>query len=539
MLTSIARLRVVLTTVTLAVSIFLMQSLWWTDSTGTRRYVLFDDAMISLSYGRTFLRGDGLVWFSGAPRVQGYTNLGWTLLIAPFTLFDSALTTSIFVSLLGAMILVAIGLLVLELARDHAGSIRLATSLVVVLHFPLVYWTIRGMEVGLLTLIALAVVFFSSEFTRRSEVAVASLIAFGVFVRLDMTLVAIAMSVVSWHLDGHRITRRNSIPLCSGVASAVATVVVSKLYYGTWVPNTMQLKMSGGPLTERITAGVDSLIRHPYGLLFAIAAVSVASIDRRPLVLRLSSIAIVFNAYSLFVGGDSWEWFANRYFALATPLAAVAFILALDGHWRRHRSLVITIGAWISITQIRRLVPDRSIPEGVAVLAATLVLIAFLALIWRPQAATWAALTVLVLGSSGWIMDVARSRTFDHQADVDRVERALAVREVTDDGATIAVVSAGSQVYLADRPAVDLLGKSDPRIASLSRRVPFFPGHDKWDLNVSMSDPRPDVFLEEYGPEFRDAMLDGGYELLCSSRGVRLWVSSSSQHVNRLALKQC
>src|SRR5688572_3532802 len=54
----------------------------WTGPDGGRHWSLFDDAMISMSYARTFASGDGLVWFRGAPKVEGITNLGWTLVMA-------------------------------------------------------------------------------------------------------------------------------------------------------------------------------------------------------------------------------------------------------------------------------------------------------------------------------------------------------------------------------------------------------------------------------------------------------------------------
>lgn len=525
--------------VTFSASLLLMRTLWWTDSSGSRRYVLFDDAMISLSYGRSLVRGDGLIWFDGAERVQGFTNLGWTLFMAPFTTFGSARTTSLVVSFIGVLVLVAIGLLILELVRESVTSVRIAAALIVVLHFPLVYWTIRGMEVGLIALISLAIVINSRENNRRSEVLVALLIFFGVIVRLDVILVAFALTVVSWLLDGRKITRRSLIPLLTGLASASLAVVAQKIYYGSWVPNTMSLKMSGGPISERIAAGVDSLLRHPYGLLFALAAIGVSSIERRPLIWRLSSIAIVYNCYSVFVGGDSWEWFANRYFAVATPFATIALVIALDGQWALRRALIIALAAWAAVSQIRFLLPDRSTPEDATVIVIVLIAIVFLFTSWRPRVETWTVLMLLVMGSSGWILDVMTDQVFDHQADVTRVERALAIRNITDDNAIIAVVSAGTQVYISDRPAVDLLGKSDPRIASLPRRIPFFPGHDKWDLEISTSDPRPDVFLEEVGTDFSDLMLNLNYDSLCTSSGVQLWVSSSSTYVDRTTLSPC
>ncbi len=46
------------------------------------RVILVDDAMISMGFARSLAEGWGLVWYCGHPRVQGYTNLGWTLYMA-------------------------------------------------------------------------------------------------------------------------------------------------------------------------------------------------------------------------------------------------------------------------------------------------------------------------------------------------------------------------------------------------------------------------------------------------------------------------
>src|SRR5829696_2352939 len=54
----------------------------WNSPDGQRHPSLFDDAMISMSYARTLVSGHGLVWFPGAARVEGITNLGWTLVMS-------------------------------------------------------------------------------------------------------------------------------------------------------------------------------------------------------------------------------------------------------------------------------------------------------------------------------------------------------------------------------------------------------------------------------------------------------------------------
>ena len=61
---------------------------------GVQRYCLFDDAMISMRYGRNLIEGNGLVWNPGE-RVEGITNLLMTLYMALlgtlFGKFDSIL----------------------------------------------------------------------------------------------------------------------------------------------------------------------------------------------------------------------------------------------------------------------------------------------------------------------------------------------------------------------------------------------------------------------------------------------------------------
>lgn len=51
------------------------------DVRGIRHYYLGDDAMISMRYAYNLAHGRGFVWNPGE-YVQGYTNLGWALVMA-------------------------------------------------------------------------------------------------------------------------------------------------------------------------------------------------------------------------------------------------------------------------------------------------------------------------------------------------------------------------------------------------------------------------------------------------------------------------
>src|SRR5688500_8621142 len=57
---------------------------------GERYFSLWDDAMISMRYAHNFAQGHGLVWNAGE-YVQGFTNLGLTLVMALFHLLPVSL----------------------------------------------------------------------------------------------------------------------------------------------------------------------------------------------------------------------------------------------------------------------------------------------------------------------------------------------------------------------------------------------------------------------------------------------------------------
>ncbi|HOZ08517.1 MAG TPA: hypothetical protein PKW75_09545, partial [candidate division Zixibacteria bacterium] len=91
--------------------------------------------------------------------------------------------------------------------------------------------------------------------------------------------------------------------------------------------------------------------------------------------------------------------------------------------------------------------------------------------------------------------------------NANMVRRANLVRELTSENATIAVTWAGAIPYFSGRPTVDLLGKTDRRLAhgSAAERPPFrrwgefLPGHMKWDYAYSIGVLQPDVIVQLWG----------------------------------------
>jgi hypothetical protein len=102
-------------------------------------------------------------------------------------------------------------------------------------------------------------------------------------------------------------------------------------------------------------------------------------------------------------------------------------------------------------------------------------------------------------GISDWI------RTGGGHVRDDAVMTALAihVKETTSERTRIAVVWAGTVPYFTRRPAIDLLGKSDPVIARHPPVLPFRPGHDRFDYDYSIGVLRPDLVVDLWEPKPR------------------------------------
>lgn len=125
---------------------------------GRAHYFLGDDAMISMRYAYNLAHGRGLVWNPGE-YVQGYTNLGWTLVMSAVHWSGAPLHIAPLVVLLlnSAIYAALVALLVLKL-RPLPG---LVAGVLVALDGSVLEWTISGFEATLqAALITLAVLPF-------------------------------------------------------------------------------------------------------------------------------------------------------------------------------------------------------------------------------------------------------------------------------------------------------------------------------------------------------------------------------------------
>src|SRR5512146_2024819 len=127
---------------------------------GTRYYVLFDDAMISMRYAYNLAHGNGLVWNIGE-RVEGFTNPLWVGYMALLHLLPLSLPQmSLPVQITGAVLLAANLFFVREIVGHFTGSLiaMLAAVAFTAFYAPLLSWGLLGMDVSLLALLLTAVV---------------------------------------------------------------------------------------------------------------------------------------------------------------------------------------------------------------------------------------------------------------------------------------------------------------------------------------------------------------------------------------------
>jgi arabinofuranosyltransferase len=115
--------------------------------------------MISMRYAWNLSHGLGLVWNPGE-YVEGYTNPLMTLLMSLPTLVFDKVDAVLAIQVLGVVFMLANAYLTMLIARTLISGQEQYRRLVQALaflcglsYYPLVYWSLMGMETGLLTVL--------------------------------------------------------------------------------------------------------------------------------------------------------------------------------------------------------------------------------------------------------------------------------------------------------------------------------------------------------------------------------------------------
>ena len=317
---------------------------------GGRYFMLFDDAMISMRYARNLADGHGLVFNAGQTPVEGYTNFLWTVWMALLhvlpvpTRFVPALVAASGAALVAVTVVLVGRIARLVAARDRG---RRGDGLD----------GRRARDVGRRALVPAAVVERArararparraararalaraphrrvGRRARTRDRALRSRSAAGVLTRTDFFVVVPAAARVARLAARSRTRAPRSSTAAVVVGALVAHTVFRLAYYGEALPNTYVLKIEGVSLWTRLDRGIEALgaaLVAELAVLVVFAAVACFRRRRDRVTWLLVPPILAAAAYSVWVGGDAWEWTqsANRFL---TPVGPLLILLAALG----------------------------------------------------------------------------------------------------------------------------------------------------------------------------------------------------------------
>jgi arabinofuranosyltransferase len=407
------------------------------------RSELIDDAYISLRYARHLAQGLGLVWNPGEP-VEGYTDFLWVILLSLVGATREAAWA--LGALAGALLLVVMSRVPERLrVTGLAGALL---PLAVTAHLAVPYWSAKGLETTLFTLLVTAglLLHASGAEPRRSLLAV-HLLSLSALTRPE-GLLFLALAVID------RARRRDDPARVHALLLPILLLgphLAFRLwYYGFPLPNTYYAKVGGG--AEQWLRGLHYLatfFAQPAGLLFLAAGVAAAS--RRPL--RFLAAAVALGCLGIvYVGGDAFG--AHRF---VMPILPSLCLLTVAGF----SELAGRLG----------------------------------------RAASGPAAAALTLGLAAALFADSRGPVGAEEQEVRRfttlmAEAGKALKEQTPDWVTIALNPCGAIPYYSERRAIDMLGLNDVHIAHRAMRTMGSrkAGHEKGDGAYVLS-RKPDLIL--------------------------------------------
>jgi hypothetical protein len=419
------------------------------------RFIL-DDAYISFRYADHLVQGHGLVWNIGE-RVEGITNLLWTLLIAGAmaTGFDPVLC-SYGLGLASFVASLALTFrLVVELNLGRTLGLLTATTLG--LNYSFFAFATSGLETQFQAMLFTAAALLVVREERRpqpsiSAVFVLSLIlATALWTRLDSGIVVgLLTPFVYWRMV-RRSRGRQRIYLLTAftlpaLAGGLALVAFKLSYYGELLPNTFQAKASSAPLR-----GVTYLLS--FLLNYWLAPLAVLAIAAVPAALRHRSSPL----WLVLVGSGAW----------------LAYVVAIGGDFMEYRMLVPALpllyagGAW--------LLGDYIKPKIAQVALLVAVVLGSAHHYWRTHEFP------LLNGAPGGVETIPALRAHLDAPVENWVELGRSLGELFqhDPRVVIAVTAAGAIPYYSKLTTIDMHGLNDRWIARHGVVASARPGHQR------------------------------------------------------------
>ena len=413
---------------------------------GERYWWLGDDAMISMRYAHNLANGQGFVWNPGE-RVEGYSNFLWTLYMAAVHLLPVPISKISIVILITDLLLAAaiIPYLVRLIQLLGGGTaVIVATLTAYVLNSNLLFWTASGFEVLFLSFLFLFAMVRILEEARQNQPRLPTffVVAALSLVRADSAILSgllYALALLLYKQQRRKILLFSAISLIMPILHELFRII----YYHDILPNTAYLKVTNwnGRISYGLVYVGEFIRQYRFLLAFGLMGTLLAG---KYLQRVLALVFLFYSAYIAYVGGDAFRDF--RFFIPVLPLL---FILS-----------------FLSIYQL---------------FSKNSVRIAFL---------------LLAVATTPLVVPDYREALLPANSEIGNIRIALLLKQNTAPSAKVADFWAGQVFYFSERPAIDLLGKSDRYIARLTARPEAAkPGHNKYDFDYSLGTLRADYVI--------------------------------------------
>jgi hypothetical protein len=444
-----------------------------------------------MRYADNLAHGHGLVWNIGE-KVEGFTN--------PLTVFVMAGAIKLFgqnyaslaIQIMGLLCLIANIFLVrrvLEklLAERRNDFLVFLGVILTMAWYPVMYWSVFGMETGYLTTLILSVIYLSlyKDTAGRPNVWISVLLSLVYLARPEGAIFIALFYIIRFF---QKLSEKRGWLMVGIEATITALPIIGYQmfrlsYYGLSVPNTYLLKATGMPLLDRVKNGLGfyqpflnriQLFILPIILFFFVYLFEagsslkekISNLLRGPLsyiTLFVGSFA-AYSAYQVWVGGDPWPPF----WRMTVPYTVLFFI-----------AFVVTAARLKDSFNMRT---DHFMAFMSAIVCSLLVFVPF-----------------------DYHYDFTRLEPYQSRNNKENINSALVIKELTTDKASVATFWAGTVPYISQRYSLDPLGKMDPHIAKLApdlsgalsnpRGMYSIPGHNKYDLNYTFKEKSPDVIV--------------------------------------------
>ena len=517
-----------------------------------RIFTLSDDIMISMSYAKTFVNTGELIWYEGSSKVQGYTNFLYTIFLSFIHLFKfTPSVNSLIVSLVNVVFLLLISLRVTSLALVFSsGNKKISYFLggLILFQYPLLFWSLRGYEVGIISLLLIylvdQIVKYDPSFEKsdRSKILkIYTLLSVGVLIRIDFIVILFG---ISCYFLVFKIKNFQEFFYFSLYNFLVGITILSLFlfqyfYYGDFLPNTYYLKTGGFALIEKIPRGVLSSFNLLPLLVFLFSLfINKFSSKDSFKVFPVFSISFFLILYNIYIGGDAWEvyGFANRFI---TPIIPIIFALVpvfMPSEIMKKNKviniflLLLLVGSTFLIQlNVNQLLGFESLNFKFSkhVILYILCLSIFMILLKTKTSFHYViAILFTIFLSSSHFEYMYKKEVQITSTDYLNVVVGNKINLISEPEASVGLFWAGNLSYYINRPTIDFLGKSDRYIAkglpvredfdSKYNFSDFFPGHNKWNFEYSINELKPDIIIRSWDDsEFFKQIELNDYKTFC------------------------